>query len=651
MSAQQGSFMLSALMSSAQGTIGIGYVVIPSLSGEDYVVASAANLAAAGRSTACAGISLTAASTTNRSFEMQVIGPVPPSITALGTGAAGHIKVDSSGRLARGVATGAELPAGKCDADGWAYINFNASGDADVADDIAKSGGSTIDRVRGLRAIPLVGTDGVTPDIGGSWEYNENDSSNGFKLTKPHVLIAEHHGVKAEPGFDNTAALQALFELAGAAPTTTVDQAVGAREIRFINGGTYEVHGQLSLDYLQYVKVLGPAKLLFTADTVPDPGDALFEILSSSFWSFEDIHFCYSSTTFADILVRTGYGVIPGDCISLKFIRCQFYGTQDAVGNHGAQFLLSLKKAINVKISGCVFTAAESGIWGHDNTLGFVNTCVIEDCIFNKLGNGVPGSGAANGCSMIKNPGEAWTIGPGNTFEPLQPTSGGFVSQNAVYQEDDYFSFSPVIIGNWMGDGDGTGPWIVLGKTLGGSIHGNLISATKAMLLSGCNGLHVSGNRMGTVEFALAGGTDYNSGVLIAGNSITGAVPYVNTANVQGFSHLNNQDNDGVSSLSTPLRIGDPDYYALYSRVILSGTKTWDPGTVTAGGYAQSDGINWTGSHLGAAFAFGVTPTPPAGVLVDAKMYDAGVVRVQIFNFSGSDYTPGTLTFKFHMWE
>ncbi len=238
MPAQSVSFVMTAYLSQSGGSLSVGDVVIPSLSGTDYVLASAANLAATGRSFAGAGIALTAADSNNRAFQLQSTGPIPPEVSGLGSGSGGNMKVSSAGRLARGTASSVELPAGKCDTDGWAYLSFTAVGVADVDDDIAKSAGSTIDRVHGIRGITIDGTDGVAPDVGATLVYNAQ-GGDSYKLKKP-----------TPPGWQDVTDYGAIGD-GSTDDTTAINDAIDAANdagggVVYFPPGTYKVTAQLT---------------------------------------------------------------------------------------------------------------------------------------------------------------------------------------------------------------------------------------------------------------------------------------------------------------------------------------------------------------------------------------------------------------------
>ncbi len=250
----------------------------------------------------------------------------------------------------------------------------------------------------------------------------------------------------------------------------------------------------------------------------------------------------------------------------------------------------------------------------------------------------------AHGCCAIHNPGEAWTI-TNNTFEPLQGVGYSEVSMNAILQDLDYFSWALQINGNWIGDGDGVGPWITI-KSLGASISANLISGgVPCLVIGGSDGVAIMGNRMSAIVFVPDDAALGTAGVFVAGNTIADPDPYRGLAYVGGLCRMANEDSAGNSMLTMPLAIGD--FGCVYNRLVLIG-GTWDPGTVTAGGYAVSDLVLCTSALVGQALSVGVSPAPPDGVLVTAIVADSSFAKVTVWNMSGTDWTPGTLTMKFH---
>lgn len=127
MPAQAQHSVWTAFLSPTTDTVAVGYVMIPDADGDYYVIATSAARTAASRTTCCAGITLTAGDSNNRAVELQTVGPCPPEITGLGAGLAGDIIVSSTGTLERSASPAEDdVVCGKCDADGWAYLNFSA---------------------------------------------------------------------------------------------------------------------------------------------------------------------------------------------------------------------------------------------------------------------------------------------------------------------------------------------------------------------------------------------------------------------------------------------------------------------------------------------------------------------------------------------
>lgn len=113
------STVFTGYLSGATGPVTVGTCLLFNAAATRLIVATDANRTATGRKTA--GIALTAGSDTDTRVEVQFCGPVPPSISGLGSGTASSIYVNSSGVLARGSGSEADV-VGRCDTDGTAYI-------------------------------------------------------------------------------------------------------------------------------------------------------------------------------------------------------------------------------------------------------------------------------------------------------------------------------------------------------------------------------------------------------------------------------------------------------------------------------------------------------------------------------------------------
>lgn len=119
-------------------------------------------------------------------------GAIDADTADIGPGAAGWVRASDAGRIERvaSPASGDDI-VGTCDAAGrvhlqfgvWDSANISGGGGGAVADDIAKSSGTTIDRVRGIRSVAIDGPDGA-PSVGTSLVYNAQGTP-GYRRKKP----------------------------------------------------------------------------------------------------------------------------------------------------------------------------------------------------------------------------------------------------------------------------------------------------------------------------------------------------------------------------------------------------------------------------------------------------------------------------------
>jgi hypothetical protein len=183
----------------------------------------------------CAGITLSAGDANNRAVEVQTVGPCPPSVTGLGAGLAGPIIVNSAGRLERKAAPiSSDVVAGKCDADGWAYLSFGSvSATVDLEDSASVDGvlpvanGGTGSSVAGSAGNVLV-SDG-TKFIPGALDLENSDACIG-ELPPEHGgtgLSALAAGIadflETGSGVNLAAALTSLIPIAAYAANPTVN--------------------------------------------------------------------------------------------------------------------------------------------------------------------------------------------------------------------------------------------------------------------------------------------------------------------------------------------------------------------------------------------------------------------------------------------
>lgn len=468
-----------------------------------------------------------------------------------------------------------------------------------------------------------------------------------------HVVYAGDHGVAGDGelsgwtvnGTDDTAALQAAIDAAVAINGANTEQP--ARTLVFQNAGIVKIDGRIVINWATNVTIRGPVQLHFTGTGT----EAFIKLLSANKITFEDVYFSYEDDAFEGNIIETGHGSPVTDASELAFIRCKFYSVNLGPGNSNAWSCIRFSNAIDCRVVDCNFSLAQRGVSGRNNGAtpglpdyaGFANCITITGGAFHRLSH-----------SGIHNPGEAWTIS-GNNFEPITDGFGTFQSCRAIYQDDlGYFSWALDIHGNWIGDG-GSSPtyaWIEL-KTLGLNIDGNLISGNApddAIKLYNCNGVSITGNRIsGKITFDSSAG--YTTGVLIAGNTIQ-STPALDTSGIAGrYCFLANESTEAYDVLYLPLRY-EP-YGANFSQ-ITHRSVTWDPGTVNNGTAVTSPDSTVQVQYLviGMAISVGAKTAggagTPAGIMITASCTTNGYVRITILNMSGSNWTPGTLTFDVH---
>ncbi len=130
MPAQAQHHIWTAYLSGTTGEVALGSVMIPDVNGEWYVIATSAARTAAVRTTCVSGVAITYGDDLIRNVEIQTVGPCPQSITGLTAGLAAQLRVSTTGRLERvvGDPVEADIIVGRCDADGWAYLNMLGDG-------------------------------------------------------------------------------------------------------------------------------------------------------------------------------------------------------------------------------------------------------------------------------------------------------------------------------------------------------------------------------------------------------------------------------------------------------------------------------------------------------------------------------------------
>ncbi len=166
MSALHQHSVWSGYLSGTDGTPALGSVVIPA-SARYVVVATEANRTTFNRLTAVAGIVIREGD--NSTVEVQTVGPCPPAITGLGAGTAMDLRVSTTGTLERAVIGAGDIYCGRCDEDGWAYLNFAAAAVAstgatpagNVGDVQVKAGPTTLGAVPGNDVDDVLQFDGA----------------------------------------------------------------------------------------------------------------------------------------------------------------------------------------------------------------------------------------------------------------------------------------------------------------------------------------------------------------------------------------------------------------------------------------------------------------------------------------------------------
>lgn len=227
MSAQQQHSVWTAYVSATDGDIEVGHCLMLNAAGTLYVPATLANRTAAGRS-ACGGIALTARSEDerDRSVEVQTVGPLEPAKSLLGSGADDvPIIVGDDGFLERKASpTGSDIVVGKCDADGWAYLNFSTQGAQGASLTLGGSNGDVL-----VRASSTTAT-GLSPG-----SANNIIASNGSAWVVQAGVTVPSGSLNDPIGLDGTGGLKVITlsgftaggDLSGSSTSQQVEAATG----------------------------------------------------------------------------------------------------------------------------------------------------------------------------------------------------------------------------------------------------------------------------------------------------------------------------------------------------------------------------------------------------------------------------------------
>ena len=202
----------NAVLSNASVAVAMGQAVLKTTGG--YVLATSSNRTLYGRRTD--GIALDNASP-GRAFRIAHNGLLDAEESNLDAGDESWVRVDDDGNLERvdddDIEEGDDL-VGRCATDGDLHLSCNTwtaqtatasgGGGGTVANDIAKQGGTDINRVQGFNRVPFktragaATSDGDAPPVGGTWVYSERRGVEGLRPDKPvppgHINVENYGG-------------------------------------------------------------------------------------------------------------------------------------------------------------------------------------------------------------------------------------------------------------------------------------------------------------------------------------------------------------------------------------------------------------------------------------------------------------------------
>jgi hypothetical protein len=271
-----------------------GQAVIPSDDPNDrgrYVVATAANRGTR-RSTGVALANFAASGAVN----IQQSGELDAATSGLAAGAVSWVRVSSTGYLER-VTTpvDADDVVGRAEADGTVRLMFGIltasvanGGSATVADDIAKSAGTAIDRVQGIRGRTIAAT---APGAGEAYVYNSTDAEwQPGKPTPPSWFNVKDYGAVGDGVTDDLAAFEAAMAAMG-----PVASGVARHKVLYVPEGDYYFSDDLKITRALYLTGAGgggsgyaAARLTFAPykgiriyswTNSPDRGDAAYTVV------------------------------------------------------------------------------------------------------------------------------------------------------------------------------------------------------------------------------------------------------------------------------------------------------------------------------------------------------------------------------------
>ncbi len=121
------------------------------------------------------------------------------------------------------------------------------SGAVAVADDIGKSEDAAINRVRGVRGVPIMSDDGAVPPVGGGLVYTDMDP--GYRLEKgvmPGHFSVEHYG--AVPDFDFSNPDAATDNLLAFRAALAAAAGSGYKGAKIVANGQYYLSGTIDIE-------------------------------------------------------------------------------------------------------------------------------------------------------------------------------------------------------------------------------------------------------------------------------------------------------------------------------------------------------------------------------------------------------------------
>jgi hypothetical protein len=349
------------------------------------------------------------------------------------------VRVSAAGRLERVTDPDPdEDVVGLAHTDGSVHLWFGAFpaswiGAGSVADDVAKSTGAEIDRVRGQNGVSFVQADGsavvdgTAPPVGGAWTYNSARGHAGFKAKRPtpagwfdaadYGAIGDGSSHPLSGYFASLGAAQAVYphatalsnEMDWAAIQAAINAAMAA-ETKVsgpdskggrvhVGRGVYLCDQPLDCKSSTGLRisgngqgVIGTGSAVNGGTTIRYTGSAkrFLDIRSSFGFTIEHIALSYNNTSFNEagrcrLIDATHY--TASDTTSATFRNCCFGGAIniDVSLGQGCYALLHLGNAISCLVDNCNFTVARRGIYFRDPDGSYSNSHRVKNCLFTYL--------------------------------------------------------------------------------------------------------------------------------------------------------------------------------------------------------------------------------------------------------------------------